>query len=266
VSDTVFPEHMQARWLEHDWRFIHDEPTHPRLQMAIDEVLTNEVAAGRRAPTLRIWEWTSNAVILGRFQSVRNEVDMEGARRHDVTVCRRITGGGAMFVEPQNTITYSIYAPESLVKGLSFVDSYAFMDQWVLEALRGLGVNAVYKPINDISSDKGKIGGAAQTRRNGAVLHHVTMAYDMDAAKMLEVLRIGREKLSDKGSVSANKRVTPLREQTALPRQTIIEALASTFDRKFGLTTSRLSPEELAAAETLRREKFDTDEWLYTLP
>lgn len=266
MSDTVFPEHMQARWLEHDWRFIHDEPTHPRLQMAIDEVLTNEVAAGRRAPTLRIWEWTSNAVILGRFQSVRNEVDMEGARRHDVTVCRRITGGGAMFVEPQNTITYSIYAPESLVKGLSFVDSYAFMDQWVLEALRGLGVNAVYKPINDISSDKGKIGGAAQTRRNGAVLHHVTMAYDMDAAKMLEVLRIGREKLSDKGSVSANKRVTPLREQTALPRQTIIEALASTFDRKFGLTTSRLSPEELAAAETLRREKFDTDEWLYTLP
>jgi len=266
VSDTAFPEHMQARWLEHDWRFIHDEPTHPRLQMAIDEVLTNEVAAGRRAPTLRIWEWTSNAVILGRFQSVRNEVDMEGARRHDVTVCRRITGGGAMFVEPQNTITYSIYAPESLVKGLSFVDSYAFMDQWVLEALRGLGVNAVYKPINDISSDKGKIGGAAQTRRNGAVLHHVTMAYDMDAAKMLEVLRIGREKLSDKGSVSANKRVTPLREQTALPRQTIIEALASTFDRKFGLTTSRLSPEELAAAETLRREKFDTDEWLYTLP
>jgi lipoate-protein ligase A len=266
VSDTVFPEHMRARWLEHDWRFIHDEPTHPRLQMAIDEVLTNEVAAGRRAPTLRIWEWTSNAVILGRFQSVRNEVDMEGARRHDVTVCRRITGGGAMFVEPQNTITYSIYAPESLVKGLSFVDSYAFMDQWVLEALRGLGVNAVYKPINDISSDKGKIGGAAQTRRNGAVLHHVTMAYDMDAAKMLEVLRIGREKLSDKGSVSANKRVTPLREQTALPRQTIIEALASTFDRKFGLTTSRLSPEELAAAETLRREKFDTDEWLYTLP
>lgn len=266
MSDTAFPEHMQARWLEHDWRFIHDEPTHPRLQMAIDEVLTNEVAAGRRAPTLRIWEWTSNAVILGRFQSVRNEVDMEGARRHDVTVCRRITGGGAMFVEPQNTITYSIYAPESLVKGLSFVDSYAFMDQWVLEALRGLGVNAVYKPINDISSDKGKIGGAAQTRRNGAVLHHVTMAYDMDAAKMLEVLRIGREKLSDKGSVSANKRVTPLREQTALPRQTIIEALASTFDRKFGLTTSRLSPEELAAAETLRREKFDTDEWLYTLP
>src|SRR5690606_29664441 len=104
------------------------------------------------------------------------------------------TGGGAMFTEPQNAITYSLYAPESLVKGLSFVDSYAFMDDWVLEALRSMGVEAVYKPINDISSAQGKIGGAAQTRRGGAVLHHVMAAYDMNPATMLEVLRIGREK------------------------------------------------------------------------
>src|SRR5690606_19757420 len=137
---------------------------------------------------------------------------------------------------------------------------------WVLEALRGLGVDAVYKPINDISSDQGKIGGAAQTRRAGAVLHHVTMAYDIDAAKMLEVLRIGREKLSDKGSVSANKRVTPLRQQTDLPRETIIDALAGTFDRKNGLPPSRLTDAELEAAERLRRGKLDTDEWRDLLP
>src|SRR5690606_1271454 len=266
MTDARFPEEMLARWREHDWQYVHDPPTAPRLHLASDEVRTREVGAGRRQPTLRIWEWSGNAVILGRFQSVRNEVDMEAAERHQVTVCRRITGGGAMFVEPQNTITYSIYAPEDLVKGLSFVDSYAFMDAWVLEALRGLGVNAVYKPINDISSDQGKIGGAAQTRRNGAVLHHVTMAYDIDTAKMLEVLRIGREKLSDKGSVSANKRVTPLRQQTELPRQTIIDALASTFDARYGLAPSSLTADELEAAERLRREKFDSDEWLYLLP
>lgn len=266
MSDQRFPEEMLARWHEHDWQFIHDAPTAPRLHMAIDEVLTLEVGAGRREPTLRIWEWDSNAVILGRFQSVRNEVDMPAAERHDVTVCRRITGGGAMFVEPENTITYSLYAPESLVKGLSFVDSYAFMDAWVLEALRSLGVNAVYKPINDISSDQGKIGGAAQTRRAGAVLHHVTMAYDMEPGKMLEVLRIGREKLSDKGSVSADKRVTPLRQQTQMPRTDVIAALAGTFAEAYGATSDTVTAAEAAEAERLVREKFATDEWLYALP
>ncbi len=259
-------EKFRPRWQAFDWQLIRMGPQAPELHMALDEVLTYEVGAGERPPTLRIWEWASNAVILGRFQSVRNEVDPEGAAKHDIAVMRRITGGGAMFVEPENTITYSIYAPDSLVKGMSFIDSYAFMDDWVLEGLRSLGVEAEYIPINDLSSKAGKIGGAAQTRRGGAVLHHVTMAYDMNPAKMLEVLRIGREKLSDKGSVSANKRVAPLRQQTQLPRQTVIDRLVETFKARYGLTPGELTASELDHAETLAREKFLSDEWRYLLP
>lgn len=255
-----------ARWHDYPWQLLRDGPLPPVMHMALDEVLTYEVGAGRRPPTLRIWEWSSNAVILGRFQSVKNEVDPAGAEKHGMTVVRRITGGGAMFVEPHNAVTYSLYAPEALVKGMSFVDSYAFLDDWVIDGLRSLGVEAEYKPINDISSSQGKIGGAAQTRRGGAVLHHVTMAYDMDPSKMLEVLRIGREKLSDKGSVSANKRVTPLRRQTELPRQTVIDRLVATFDRRYGLAPSALRDEEREAAEMLAREKFSSDDWLYLLP
>lgn len=256
----------RPRWLEHEWQLIRVGPQAPELHMALDEVLTYEVGAGKRPPTLRIWEWAGNAVILGRFQSVRNEVDPEGAAKHDIAVMRRITGGGAMFVEPGNTITYSIYAPDSLVKGLSFIDSYEFMDDWVLEALRSLGVEAEYVPINDISSSAGKIGGAAQTRRGGAVLHHVTMAYDMNPAKMLEVLRIGREKLSDKGSVSANKRVAPLRQQTQLPRSDVIDRMVQTFASRYGLSQGGLTQDESGRAEKLAADKFLSDEWRYLLP
>lgn len=259
-------EELRQRWLEHDWQLIREGPRPPEMHMALDEVLTYEVGRGARPATLRIWEWTQNAVILGRFQSVRNEVDPDGAAKHGVKVVRRITGGGAMFTEPQNAITYSLYAPESLVKGLSFVDSYAFMDDWVLEALRSMGVEAVYKPINDISSAQGKIGGAAQTRRGGAVLHHVMAAYDMNPATMLEVLRIGREKLSDKGSTSANKRVTPLREQTQMSRSAVLDRLVETFDRRYGLTEGAITAAELEAAERLARDKFLSDDWLYLLP
>ena len=48
--------------------------------------------------------------------------------RHGVTVTRRVSGGGAMFIQPGNTITYSLYVPTSLVEGLSFEQSYAFLD------------------------------------------------------------------------------------------------------------------------------------------
>lgn len=253
---------IRTDWRDHDWRLIHTAPQSPTLHMALDDVLTHEVGAGRRAPTLRIWEWASPAVVIGRFQSLRNEVDGEAARRHGIEVVRRVSGGGAMFIEPGNTITYSIYAPQTLVKGLSFQEAYAFLDAWVLEALAELGIKAWYQPLNDITSEGGKIAGAAQVHRGGAVLHHVTMAYDIDAAKMLEVLRIGREKLSDKGTQSAAKRVDPLRSQTGLPREAVIGRMVATFRRLHGLSDDSLRADELAQAEALAQTKFGSPAWL----
>ena len=256
----------RSRWEDHGWRLIHAPAQAPALHMALDETLTDAVGSGRRAPTLRIWEWAASAVIIGRYQSLRNEVDSAATRREAITVMRRISGGGAMFVEPGNTITYSLYAPASLVEGMSFPEAYAFLDAWVIEALRTLGIEAHYQPLNDIISPAGKIGGAAQARRNGAVLHHVTMAYDIDATKMLQVLRIGREKLSDKGIASAVKRVDPLRSQTGLARSAVIERMIATFRRLHGLTEDRLTENELSQARVLAENKFNTPEWTAIVP
>ncbi len=250
------------KWLEHEWHLIHAGPQAPALHMALDEVMLDDVSAGRRPPTLRIWEWAGPAVVMGRYQSLRNEVDAEAARRHGIEVVRRISGGGAMFIEPGNTITYSIVAPVSLVEGMTFQQAYAFMDQWVIAALDTLGIKAWYQPLNDITSSAGKIAGAAQARRGGAVLHHVTMAYDIDAVRMLEVLRVGREKMSDKGTVSAQKRVDPLRRQTGLPREAVVERMIETFrNRHGGLAADTLRTDELARAQALARDKFATPEW-----
>lgn len=256
-----------SAWTDHAWEFVHDVPRDPALQMALDEVIAEQVGSGERPPTLRIWEWASNAVIIGSFQSLANEVDLAGAAKHDVTVVRRISGGGAMFVEPGNTITYSLYVPESLVSGLSFVDSYAFLDDWVVGALNDLGIAATYQPINDITSPAGKIAGAAQKRfAGGAVLHHVTMAYDMDASKMLDVLRIGREKMSDKGTKSANKRVDPLRSQTGLDRAEVIKRLVGTFAGRYGLAEGAIDEETVAEAQRRVAAKFGTEDWLARVP
>ncbi len=214
-------------WHDHVFDVIPPRTLDPAMHVALDEVIAREVATGERPPTLRFWDWDRPLVVIGSFQSVRNEVDPDGAARHGIEVVRRISGGGAMFMEPGNTITYSLVVPSSLVEGLSFERSYSFLDEWVIGALADVGVRAHFVPLNDIASDQGKIGGAAQKRFvAGAVLHHVTMAYDIDADKMLEVLRIGREKLSDKGTRSANKRVDPMRSQTGMSREELLDGLS----------------------------------------
>ena len=254
-------------WTDHRWDVIAPTVLPTEINVALDEILTHEVGAGRRNPTLRFWDWREPSVVIGSFQSVRNEVDPDGVARHGIKVVRRISGGGAMFMEAGNCITYSLYLPQTLVDGLSFADSYPFLDAWVMAALEKLGINAFYVPLNDIATDQGKIGGAAQKRlANGGMLHHVTMSYDIDAGKMVEVLRIGKEKLSDKGTRSAKKRVDPLRRQTGLARAGIVAAMMEVFSKRYGATPAELTDEDLASARRLVDLKFGTAEWLHRVP
>jgi len=256
----------QARWQALPWRLLPAVARTPLMNMALDEVLVERVGSGERPPTLRVWGWSAPCVVLGRFQSVRNEVNEDAAARHGVEIVRRISGGGAMFIEPRGAITWSLYAPMSMTAGMTFAESYRFFDAWVVDALRELGIDAWYAPLNDITSAAGKIGGAAQARRGGAVLHHTTMAYDMNVPLMLEILRIGKEKMSDKGVTSADKRVAPLRQQTELPREVILQHMIEQFRQRFGIQEDSLVPSELAEAEKRAREKFGARDWTHYLP
>ncbi len=257
---------MTNRWHHYEWELLQAPAMHPALHMALDEILLDQVSKGLRKPTLRFWEWATSSVIIGRFQSLKNEVDSQQAERHGLSVVRRISGGGAMFLEPGNGITYSIYAPEALVAGLNFQESYLTLDAWVVEGLKSLGVNAWYQPLNDITSDGGKIGGAAQARRNNAVLHHTMLAYDMDADKMVQVLRIGQEKLSDKGTTSAKKRVDPLRRQTGLSREEISQRLVQQFAQSAPLSSGVLDAATLQEAADLAQSKYQSFEWTALVP
>lgn len=248
------------------WQLLPETCLVPAEHVALDEVLTAEIAAGRRPPTLRFWAWAAPAVIIGRFQSFKNEVDAFAAEQMGVTVVRRMSGGGAMFVQPGSTITYSLYLPDLLVQGISIRASYQLLDAWAVEVFREIGVDAWYQPLNDITSAEGKIGGAAQARKPGVVLHHTTIAYEMNPDEMLRVLRIGREKLSDKGIASANKRVSPLRRQTDLPREAIVERLIEGFQSRFGLEATVLKDEELTTARRLVTERYGTSAWTRDLP
>lgn len=104
--------------------------------------------------------------------------------------------------------------------------------------LGGIGIAATFGGINDIVSYDpftgrigGKIGGAAQRRfparqtGPGSVLHHVTLAYDIDAERMARVLNTSAEKMSDKAVRSARKRVDPLRSQTGMTRDEIVSCM-----------------------------------------
>jgi lipoate-protein ligase A len=80
------------------------------------------------------------------------------------------------------------------------------------------------------------------------------------------VLRIGREKMSDKGTKSANKRVDPLRSQTGMTREAIIESFLAHFASRYATVQGAVSDAEVAKAHALVTEKFSTPEWINFVP
>jgi lipoate-protein ligase A len=254
------------RLRELGWDLIPTSPQSAHMHMALDEVLLGRVISGRRRATVRFWEWVEPALVIGSHQSVLNEVDAAAARRLGFTITRRMSGGGTMLCEPARTITYSLYLPETAVQGLSFRQSYAALDAWAVRAFTALDVPASYREINDIISPRGKIAGAAQARRRGFVLHHTTIAHDMDVKLLPRLIRIGRDRVSERGVRSADKAVSPLSWFTSLTCAETARHLESFFSAELGAETSALSEDELEVAGALVSAKYATPAWIDRLP
>jgi lipoate-protein ligase A len=234
--------------------------------MALDEVLLDRVIAGLRRPTVRFWTWTDRALVIGSHQSVMNEVDQAAANRLGFAVTRRMSGGGTMICEPDRTITYSMYVPATAVADMTFRQSYAALDAWAVAAFVELGIPASYREINDIISPRGKIAGAAQARRRGFVLHHTTIAHSMDVSLVHRLIRVGRERLSERGARSADKEVSPLSWFTELDCAAATRHLEDSFQSTFRTTASTLAADELEAARRLVETKYATAAWINRLP
>jgi lipoate-protein ligase A len=235
------------------------------MHMALDEVLLNELIAGRRGPTMRLWRWIDSALVIGSHQSVANEVDVDAAHGYGFQVTRRMSGGGTMLCETGRTLTYSLYLPESMVSGISFRKSYALLDAWAVDAFNEIGVPASYREINDIVSPRGKIAGAAQARRRGHVLHHTTIAHAMDVELLPRLIRIGRASVAQRGVRSAEKEVSPLSLFTQLSCDEVAARLHAHFMRAFDAGEGALTSAEVSAAHALVQSKYATPAWIHRL-
>ena len=248
------------------WEVIPSSDWGAHMHMALDEVLLDQVISAKRPPTMRLWRWIEPALVIGSHQSVMNEVDQAAVKELGFVITRRMSGGGTMMCEPDRTITYSLYLPESVVAGISFRKSYGYLDAWAVRAFNELGVPASYREINDIISPRGKIAGAAQARRRGFVLHHTTIAHTMDVEVLPRLIRVGRPSVTEKGIRSAEKAVSPLSWFTSLSCGEVERNLQAYFTREFDARESALADQELDVARRLVDSKYATPAWINRLP
>ncbi|MFA6035445.1 MAG: biotin/lipoate A/B protein ligase family protein [Candidatus Micrarchaeia archaeon] len=242
------------------WRLVGLEQHDAFTNMALDEAVSEAVAAGASLPTIRFYTWKPSAVSIGYFQSLADEVDTEACKAAGVDVVRRRTGGGAVYHDELGEITYSIIAPESAFpKGI--IDSYHVICGWIIDALDLLNIEAEFKPINDITVLGKKVSGNAQTRRNNILLQHGTILYDVDVRKMFSLLKVGADKISDKMIAAVEERVTSISKQGDSSRDELYAALKDSFTSGKEISAGAWSEAELARAKELAETRYRTKEW-----
>ncbi len=244
------------------WRVIPLQANNAFMNMALDEAICESVASGKSGPTIRFYTWEPSAVSIGYFQSLNDEVDVNVAKELGVDIVRRRTGGGAVYHDTKGEITYSVIAPESIMpKGIR--ESYQMICGWIIESLKNIEIESEFKPINDIIANGKKISGNAQTRRNGVLLQHGTLLYDLDVRTMFTLLKVPKEKISDKMIQSVEERVTKVLNFGNFSMHDVYDAMLKGFTENKDYSTGSLSVEELKTAKKLSEERYKTDEWNY---
>jgi len=245
------------------WRVI-DTGLRPAAEnIALNRALLEARQAGEIPNTLRFLQFTPSA-LLGFHQSAEQELDLDYCREHGVTVQRRITGGGAIYFD-ETQIGWELYLHK---RDLGTADMAAIAHRICAAAARGistLGVDAQFRPRNDIEVDGRKISGTGGVFEGAALMYQGTLLVQFDVEKMLRVLRIPAEKLSDKAIASARERVANLADLLGhVPSlQQVKAALADAFGAAFEVefAVGGLSAVEQARYRSALAE-ITSPEWL----
>jgi lipoate-protein ligase A len=80
------------------------------------------------------------------------------------------------------------------------------------------------------------------------------------------LIRVGRERLSERGVRSADKVVSPLSEFTPMDCAEVAHHMERSFGAGFHTHDSAVSREELEAAQELADMKYATAGWINRLP
>lgn len=231
--------------------------TDPALNLATEQYVFD--ALPREHSYFMLWQ-NDRAVIIGKHQNTLSEINEDYVRAQGIRVVRRLSGGGAVYHDLGN-LNFTFVTDAGHTETLDF----RLFCLPIVRTLETLGVHAEVNGRNDITIDGRKFSGNSQYLRGGRVMHHGTILFDSDLSVVQSALRVDPEKIRAKGVRSVRSRVTNVREH--LPREIPLaefrRILLENVVRENGGEEYRLTPEDRAAVERLREERYASWEWNY---
>ncbi len=203
-------------------------------------------------------------VCVGFHQDLEKEVELEFCRAHNLPVYRRAVGGGAVYLDGGQVFVQWIFHPGRLPVDLD--SRFALYVQPLIDTYRALGIDAYYRPINDIHVGGRKIGGTGAATMGIADVVVGSLMFTFDKQTMARVLKVSSEKMRDKIVESLEQYMATMQDLLGTPPER--DVVKSLYIQKCAAVLgvdivpgTWMGGEETVAIEW--DDRFVSDDWLF---
>ncbi|MBU7538545.1 lipoate--protein ligase [Levilactobacillus brevis] len=218
---------------------------------------------------LVLFYYEGPCIIVGRNQNTLEEINQKYVEEHNITVTRRLSGGGAVYQDLGNLCFSFVVDSDSE----EFGDFKSFV-QPVVDALHAMGATtAEVSGRNDILVDGKKFSGNAMYSHSGKTFSHGTLMLDVDQDVIAHALNVPEDKMKSKGIKSVRSRVTNLKPYLApeyqnltVPefRDTLLKELFQVKDLKaIADKEVTINDDEKVAIDEIYNDYYNNWDWVY---
>jgi len=208
-------------------------------------------------------------VCIGFNQDVEQEVDLEFCEENNIPVFRREVGGGAVFLDGNQLFFQLIIQRNNPIAPRRIDAFYKKFLQPVIEVHRRIGLDAKYKPVNDLVIETRKISGTGAAEIGDCIVFVGNLILDFDYETMSRVLKIPDEKFRDKVKKTIEENLSTIRRELGEQKyeqwdeQTLNHMMVEEFEKLLGpLTPANKNDELIAEMKALETLMID-DAWFF---
>ena len=252
------------------WRLFKDikSTVSTNVGLSIDDTLPLSISQNGSPPILHLYKFKPSAIV-GKYQDIEAALKLDRCRERGVEFNRRSTGGGTVIMGPNVValgLGISIDDP-GLKKGIQGI--FESMSVALIQALQDLGVEAGFRPKNDIEIDGKKLAGlSASLETEKAILFHASLLVDFDIPLMMDIMNQPPLKLYDKGYSCFSQRITTIKEQLGrdIDIETVVESIENSFQQKFSASFERDKPDgwEEKIINDFIDKRYSNPDWIFS--
>lgn len=221
-------------------------PSDPYMNLAVEEALNN-VEVDK--PVMRFWV-NKPAVVLGRFEDVLSEVNVEYCLSNDVAIVRRHSGGGTVYHDEGN-LNITLVLPRGYGGRLTLC--YDILKDVLVSTLNSLGLKNITTTSNEVLVNDRKVSGMAGSLTKYSLLCHSTLLVSSDLTKLRSSLRRLKKEVTTLSSEVGY--YTTIEEVYTY----LIKSLNEVF--LWRIFIDYLTVDEVKLAEELYLSKYLRDSW-----